>query len=164
MSAHAIISVAISGKAGGVKVAGRANVACSVAFKRVLNHLKEESVERILVFLQECLLMDSTFLGVLAKQGVDGRIDGRKRFKIALVAPTERVLSSIENLGVLGEFQVIESAPDIQFSFRDVPPDTVCDLRELTRTSLEAHEALMDLHEENRNRFESVANLLSKKL
>lgn len=164
MSAHATISVAVSGKAGGVKVAGRANVDCSVAFKRVLKHLKEESVERIFVFLQKCLLMDSTFLGVLAKQGVDGGIGGRRQFKIMLVSPTERVLDSIENLGVLGEFEVIESAPDIQFSFRDVSPDTACDLRELTRTSLEAHEALMDLREENRNRFKGVANLLSKNL
>lgn len=164
MSAHATISVAISGKAGGVKVAGRANVVCSVTFKNVLEHLKEKSVEDIFVFLQECLLMDSTFLGVLAKQGVDRGLGGRRRFKIVLVAPMERVLASIENLGVLGEFEVVEAAPDIQFSFRDVSPDTACDLRELTRTSLEAHEALMDISEENRGRFKGVTNLLSKNL
>lgn len=164
MSAHATISVAVNGKAGGVKVAGRANVACSVAFKNVLNHLKEESVDRIFVFLRECLLMDSTFLGVLAKQGVDRGIGGRSNFKIVLVAPTGRVLASIENLGVLGEFEVVKATPDIPFSFRDIPPDMVCDIRELTRTSLEAHEALMDLHEKNRDRFKGVANLLSKNL
>lgn len=164
MSTHATISVAISGKAGGVKVAGRANVACSVAFKNVLKHLNEESVERIFIFLQECLLMDSTFLGVLAKQGVDRRIGDRRRFKIVLVAPMERVLASIENLGVLGEFEVIKTAPAVQFSFRDVSLDNVCDLRELTRTSLEAHEALVDISEENRGRFEGVVNLLSKNL
>lgn len=164
MSAHATISVAVSGKAGGVKIAGRANVACSVAFRNVLKHLKEKSVERIFVFLQECLLMDSTFLGVLAKQGVDRGIGSRRRFKIVLVAPMERVLASIENLGVLGEFEVVEAAPDISFSFRDVSLDTVCDLRELTRTSLEAHETLMNVSEENRGRFEGVANLLSKSL
>lgn len=164
MSAHTTISVAVSGKAGGVKVAGRANVVCSVAFKSVLEHLREESVDRVFVFLQECLLMDSTFLGVLAKQGVDRGIGGRRKFKIVLIAPTERVLTSIENLGVLSEFEVVKSAPGIQFSFRDVSLDNVCDLRELTKTSLEAHEALMDLHEENRNRFEGVANLLSKNL
>lgn len=164
MSAPATISVAVSGKAGGVKVAGRANVVCSVAFKSVLKHLKEESVEHIFIFLQECLLMDSTFLGVLAKQGVERGIGGRRRFKIVLVAPTERVLSSIENLGVLGEFEVVKVAPDIQFSFRDVSLDKVCNLRELTRTSLEAHEALVDISEENRGRFEGVVNLLSKNL
>lgn len=164
MSAHATISVAVSGKAGGVKVAGRANIACSVAFKNVLKHLKEESVECIFVFLQECLLMDSTFLGVLAKQAVDRGIGSRRRFKIVLVAPMERVLSSIENLGVLGEFEVIEAAPDISFSFRDVFPDTTCDLRELTRTCLEAHETLMNVNEENRGRFGGVADLLSKSL
>ena len=164
VSAHATISVAVSGKAGGVKVVGRANVICSVAFKSVLKHLKEESVERIFIFLQECLLMDSTFLGVLAKQGVDRGIKGRRQFKFVLVAPTERVFSSIENLGVLGEFEVVEAVPSIQFSFRDVSIDNVCDLRELTRTSLEAHEALVDISEENRGRFEGVVNLLSKNL
>ncbi len=161
--AHATISVAVNGEAGGVKITGRANVGCSVAFRRVLEHLRKTPVKRVFVFLQECLLMDSTFLGVLAKQGVDwfGKRGGHGG-KIVLVAPSERVLDWIENLGVLGEFEVVSSEPGIQFVFRGVSPDANCDLYELTKTSLEAHETLIELHGENRDRFGGVTHLLAK--
>ncbi|MCS1409414.1 MAG: hypothetical protein M2R45_02595 [Verrucomicrobia subdivision 3 bacterium] len=164
-STCATIAIAVQGGAGGVKVAGRANVACSVAFRRILEHLREDSVDRIFVFLEDCLLMDSTFLGVLAKQGVAfSSAANSRRSRITLVTPSERVLDLIENLGVLSEFEVAETGPEIDFVFRDVSLELDCDLRELTKMSLEAHETLIELKEENRARFEGVTTLLAKDL
>ena len=104
-SGGAVISVAISGRAGGVSLCGRANVACSVVFKSVVEHLRSERVEQIYLYLGSCLLMDSTFLGVLAQQGVaiSEEVSGAGGC-IVLVTPSERVLDLIENLGVLESF------------------------------------------------------------
>jgi anti-anti-sigma regulatory factor len=164
-SGRAVISVAISGPAGGISLCGRANVACSVVFKSVVEHLRSERIEQIYLYLGSCLLMDSTFLGVLAQQGVAISEEGSGTAGcIVLVTPSERVLDLIENLGVLESFRVDDMNTDIDFSFKEVAMDSESDLRELTRTSLEAHRTLINLNEENRARFEGVTSLLEKEL
>lgn len=160
-----MISVAMTGRAGGISLSGRANVACSVLFKNVVKHLRSENVDQIFLFLESCLLMDSTFLGVLAQQGVASSGDLSERSaNIILVTPSERVLDLIENLGVLESFQVEEAKPDIDFAFQEVPNQSDSDIREITLTSLEAHRTLIELNEENRARFDGVTSLLEKEL
>jgi anti-anti-sigma regulatory factor len=161
----AVISVAINGRSGGITLSGRANVACSVVFKSVVEHLRAEKVDEIFLLLGSCLLMDSTFLGVLAQQGVTfSKKESEGVGGIVLVTPSDRVLDLIENLGVLGSFRVEDTNPDVDFAFKEVAMDMECDLRELTRTSLEAHRTLINLNEENRARFEGVTSLLEKEL
>lgn len=164
-SGGAVISVAIHGQSGGISLCGRANVACSVVFKSVVEQMRSEKIDRIYLFLGSCLLMDSTFLGVLAQQGVVfSEESSGDAGRIVLVAPSERVLDLIENLGVLESFRVEDESPDIDFAFKEVAMDSECELREITRTSLEAHRTLIKLNEENKARFEGVTSLLEKEL
>ena len=53
-----------------VKIAGRANFAFSPDFKTLLNELAEKGYRHFIIDLSECVLMDSTFLGVLAGFGM----------------------------------------------------------------------------------------------
>lgn len=159
------ISIAVSGKAGGIQLSGRANVACSVLFREVVEHLRTENIDEIFLFLESCLVMDSTFLGVLASLGIPSKASGsQKDVRIKLVSPSERVLALIENLGVLDSFEVAETKPSMDFAFQEVSGSIVNDLQEVTRTSLEAHRTLIQLNEANRARFEGVTTLLEKEL
>ena len=53
-----------------IKIVGRANVASSIDFKRLVNGLMQKDLGCFVLDLSECLLMDSTFLGVLAGFGL----------------------------------------------------------------------------------------------
>src|SRR5262245_30366091 len=53
-----------------VKVAGRANFSGSVDFKALVTGLWEKGYHHFVLDLSDCLLMDSTFLGVLAGLGL----------------------------------------------------------------------------------------------
>ena len=52
-----------------VKIAGRANFMSSPDFKTLLTELHQKGYNRFIIDLSECVLMDSTFLGVLAGFG-----------------------------------------------------------------------------------------------
>ncbi len=144
---------------------GRANVACSLAFKRVIERFRQEGLDPIYVYLKRCVLMDSTFLGVLAQQGMalqgEQKLQGRR---ITLVEPSDRVLDLVDNLGVLEAFEILDSEPEMEFQFEEISDGAESDLEAVTRTSLEAHRSLIELNEENRARFEGVTSLLAKEL
>src|SRR5688500_9318749 len=53
-----------------VKVAGRANFSGSVDLKTLVNSMWAKGYHHFVLDLSECLLMDSTFLGVLAGLGL----------------------------------------------------------------------------------------------
>ena len=53
-----------------VKIAGRANFMSSPDFKTLLTELNQKGYNRFIIDLSECVLMDSTFLGVLAGFGL----------------------------------------------------------------------------------------------
>ena len=64
------LSVLVGKNFACVKVAGRANFASSPDFKTLLNELAQKGYRHFIIDLSECVLMDSTFLGVLAGFGL----------------------------------------------------------------------------------------------
>src|SRR6266436_1715412 len=53
-----------------IKISGRANFSSSVDFKTLVNELLQKGYTYFVLDLSECMLMDSTFLGVLAGFGL----------------------------------------------------------------------------------------------
>src|SRR5579885_1861103 len=88
-----------------IKIAGRANFTSSIDFKTLVQELSEKSVKRFVLDLKECVLMDSTFLGVLAGFGLkmngaqNGQSNGQVQ-SIELMDPNPRISELLENLGV----------------------------------------------------------------
>src|SRR5262245_63563986 len=64
------LSVWVGRKMVCVKITGRANFTSSVDFKTLINSLRDRGYARFVLDLSECVLMDSTFLGVLAAIGL----------------------------------------------------------------------------------------------
>src|SRR5882672_9775655 len=62
--------VYVSGHSVCVRIAGRANFTSSIDFKALLNGLVQKGYDCFVLDLSECILMDSTFLGVLAGFGL----------------------------------------------------------------------------------------------
>jgi anti-anti-sigma regulatory factor len=147
---------------------GRANVAASVDFKRLLNGLIEKGVTDISLDLSECLLMDSTFLGVLAGFGqkLGGAQNGdAKGHPIELLDPNARVEELLDNLGMIHLFKVShgKAAPDAKLNSEMSKPGAASK-EEVTRNCLEAHRKLMELNPDNVSRFKDVTQYLAENL
>lgn len=158
------MSVCVRQQVACVRIAGRANLTASVDFKKLLQQLHDDGCARVILDLDQCAMMDSTFLGVLARAArrcEDARKEGR-RCTIELLHPSERVLEMLENLDVVNLFVIVNDAPEFG-TFKRVEQGSTTRL-ELNRTCLEAHETLMNTSPDNERRFKDATEFLRKNL
>ena len=150
-----------------VKISGRANFTSSIDFKTLLNELLQKGYNYFVLELSECVLMDSTFLGVLAGFGLkmnragQDSLDGR----IEVLNPNARITDLLENLGVLNLFAINHGPWDAPEATQ--PHTLSCPTpskEEVTRACLEAHQTLMDLNPDNVPKFKEVAQFLAEDL
>jgi len=150
-----------------VKIAGRANFASSVDFKALVAGLRAQGYTRFVLDLSDCLLMDSTFLGVLAGMGLKfSQVPAeQQRPSIELLRPNARIEDLLENLGVSHLFKLLrDGGPDVQGMSPVEAAPHQADQNEVSRTCLEAHQVLMDINPENVPRFKDVARFLAEDL
>ncbi len=150
-----------------VKIVGRANFTSSVDFRALMNGLLEKGYSYFVLDLAECLLMDSTFLGVLAGLGLKLKnvpaAGGPST--IELLNPNPRVAEVLENLGILHLFTVTQGSLRPREVLEPVTPAPVNPSKEeVTRACLEAHQTLMAINPENIARFKDVASFLAEDL
>src|SRR6266480_3428969 len=115
------LQVAVTGQAALVKISGRASFHCSVDFKTLVYELRERGYRNFVLDLTECLIIDSTFLGVLAGFGLKLAEAMREKANISLLNPNQRILDLLENLGVGHLFCVVQGKDPLSQKCRDVP-------------------------------------------
>src|SRR5215475_3756315 len=121
-----------------VKIIGRANFTSSIDFKTLINELRQKGYTYFVLDLSECLLMDSTFLGVLAGFGLKMSTGSQESppQPIELLNANERILELLENLGVLHLFKLTQGKPAPSGEAEPVP-QAKPDKQEVTRACLE---------------------------
>jgi anti-anti-sigma regulatory factor len=147
-----------------IRIIGRANFSSSIDFKTLINELRQTGFEYFVLELSECVLMDSTFLGVLAGFGLKlNQPDGGKP-AIELLNPTPRITELLENLGVLHLFKLIQgpiaTSCEPAWEHNAAAPSK----EQVTLACLEAHHTLMEINPENVARFKDVAAFLAEDL
>jgi anti-sigma B factor antagonist len=147
-----------------VKISGRATFNASADFKTLFQELRNRGYDCFALDLSECLVMDSTFLGVLAGLGQKISNGPSANGKIRLLAPNQRVNDLLENLGVIHLFTVVHRAPVNPPGYQPVTPQSEPTREEVTRTCLEAHRTLMAINPENAAKFKDVTRFLAEDL
>jgi anti-sigma B factor antagonist len=149
-----------------VRIAGRANFTSSPDFKTLLAELSQKGYARFIIDLSSCVLMDSTFLGVLVGFGLKTNSTGvQDGCSIELLNANERVAELLENLGAIHLFKITSGALELPDDVKTCTPESVNPTREeITRTSLEAHETLMAVNPDNAARFKDVTQFLAEDL
>jgi anti-anti-sigma regulatory factor len=149
-----------------VKIVGRANFTFSPDFKTLLEELTQKGYAHFIIDLSECVLMDSTFLGVLAQFGLKmNPTDSPGKTGIELLNPNTRVAELLENLGALQLFKIINGALQMPDDVKTCTPESINPTHEqITRTCLEAHRTLMAVNPENVARFKDVTQFLAEDL
>lgn len=150
-----------------VKINGRASFQCSLDFKTVLHELLANGYAYFVLDLSECLLMDSTFLGVLAGFGLKlsgGKPEADNR-AIELLNPNDRVTELLDSLGVLQLFRVTHGPLSLPDGVRAQETlSCAATKEETTRACLEAHQTLMSLNPDNVARFKDLTRFLAEDL
>jgi len=148
-----------------IRIVGRANFAASPGFKQAVDELIAERPQRFIMDLDQCQLMDSTFLGVLS--------GGAERFHeqmpgepcIELANANARVTGLIDSLGVAKWFKhvtgALELPSEVQAKRLSLTNTTKVQLKE---TSLEAHERLGQMNDLNRVKFAEITRTLKEDL
>lgn len=149
-----------------VKIVGRANFVSSPDFKTLLVELTDKGYTHFIIDLSGCVLMDSTFLGILSQFGLKlnpASANGQRG--IELLNPNPRVTELLENLGALRLFKIITGALELPDDVKTCTPESINPTHEqITRTSLEAHQTLMAVNPENVERFKDVTQFLAEDL
>jgi anti-sigma B factor antagonist len=158
-----------SGHLACVKIVGRANFTSSLDFKTLIQELNGKGLTCFVLDLSECVLMDSTFLGVLAGFGLR-MTPGKEQCggcSIELLNPNPRISELLENLGVLHLFKVVtgsslEMAKDASEHVPAPSPERT--RAEITSNCLEAHRILMEIDPANVPKFKEVTQFLAEDL
>ena len=150
-----------------IRIVGRANFASSLDFKTLVDELRQKGCHCFVLDLSECVLMDSTFLGVLAGLGLklSGGTAEEARLGVELFNPSSRIIELLETLGVLHLFQITQgtfTAPEATAHVEHMPVNP--SKTEVARTCIEAHQTLMDLSPANTARFKDVTQFLTEGL
>jgi anti-anti-sigma regulatory factor len=150
-----------------VRIIGRANFTSSIDFKALVSELRQRGCNCLALDLSECVLMDSTFLGVLAGFGLKlGAGNGDQgRSGIELLNPNARITELLDTLGVLHLFKLAQGPVALpeQAEPRAHPPASPTQA-EVTRACLEAHQTLMDISPANAAKFKDVTQFLAESL
>ena len=150
-----------------IRIIGRANFTSSVDFKTLVDELRQKGCNCFVLDLSECVLMDSTFLGVLAGLGLKlSSGDGdHVQHGVELFNPSPRITDLLETLGVLQLFKITQgtftpAAPTQALEHAPGSPSK----DEVTLTCIEAHQTLMALSPANAARFKDVTQFLAEGL
>jgi anti-anti-sigma factor len=152
-----------------VKIEGKATCASCFAFKRLMTEVIKGGTTKIVIDLAECPFMDSSFLGVMAGAGIElgealnPTLENTGGDVLRLLNPQQRVVESLESLGMTHLFHVITASADQPGRFEEVQLGEATKL-DNTRTCLEAHRLLMELNKENVTKFQDVTTFLAKDL
>jgi anti-sigma B factor antagonist len=165
-TSSAKLSVLVGKDFACLKIAGRANFSFSPDFKTLLTELNQKGYHRFVIDLSECVLMDSTFLGVLAGFGIKLNQAGAPGEPgIELLNANARVTELLENLGALHLFKTTSGVLPLPDGIQASTPKSINPSHEeITRTSLEAHQTLMSVNPENVDRFKDVTKFLAEDL
>lgn len=148
-----------------IKVTGRAAVEGARDFRSLVERLQREGASQFCLDLSECLLMDSTFSGVLAHfASTLGPEAGSHCPRIVLSRPNDRIRDLLDSLGVLSLMGVLEDlAQQPAGGLTEVDVGT-SSKRQVAECCLESHRLLMALRPENVAKFQELTRTLEQQL
>lgn len=158
---EAHILVASRDNVAAIRVIGRATFKVSRDLRAFcLKHLKK-GVRSIIVDLSECQTMDSTFMGVLAMAG----LQGRDRVQLLIVNASQTHRDLLDGIGVSKVWTYADTpVEDVNWTTLCKAAAGVTAMGDVAPTMLAAHETLMHLDPANIPKFKDVVDMLSAEI
>ena len=158
------ILVGVNGPAVWVRVEGKGNFLNSGSLKEFAQEMVNRGYREFIVDLENCSMMDSTFMGTLAAVALRLREIGQGHLHVVHCGERSRDLLSGLGLDQIFEIRSNGAAPPECTEVKENPPEGDARKKETTETMLEAHQALCDAAPENLSRFKDVLEYLKQDL
>lgn len=160
------ITVAFIDNAAVIRVEGKACFKNSPPMKQFIYRVIDEDLsKRILIDMLDCTGMDSTFMGVLA--GISCHIKSKPEMKFKLINLSQKNKKLLTTLGVDRVVNYSLTSTDEENNLIHQDPDETHALDpdfsnklDSAKTTLEAHETLVNINPENFSKFKSVLEFL----
>lgn len=149
-----------------VRVAGPGVCRDSVRFEKLLMHLEHGGFTTLVLDLSACPRVDSTFAGVLLRLSTRVKKSaavGGAPLKVALSGVNATVGELLETLCVRERFVTVDLGALSALPALTVP-DQAVSKEDVLRLSLEGHEQLAGLNDENAKKFAALLPLLRAEL
>jgi anti-sigma B factor antagonist len=157
------IQVGVNGPAVWVKVEGKGSFLNSGNLKEFAQEMVNRGYREFIIDLENCAMMDSTFMGTMA--GVALRLKELGRGHLHVVHCGTRSRELLSGLGLDQIFSIHSNgAASPECAALDPAAAALLKKKETTRTMLEAHEALCQVAPENFFRFKDVLDYLKQDL
>ncbi len=160
------IQVGVNGSAVWVRVEGRGSFLNSGNLKEFAQEMVTRGYREFVIDLQDCAMMDSTFMGTMA--GVALRLKELGHGHLRVVRCGNRSRDLLSGLGLDQIFSIQSNgskAPDCQsLAGPGQAPALEEKKEEQAQTMLDAHEALCQASPENFTRFKDVIDYLKQDL
>jgi len=133
-----------------IKINGRADFTLSKDSEKLIHELWERGYHRFVIELRDCVMMDSTYLGMLSGIGLKFcNASHPPDSPLELFNPRPRIAETLESLGVAHLFKISNCPDFFALNFKPMPQTAGTSKAEVTRTCLEAHQLLMAVNPEN---------------
>jgi anti-anti-sigma factor len=150
-----------------IRVEGRGSFKISPPMKQFIHQvIEKKSAERIVIDMSDCTGMDSTFMGVIAglacliksKPDLDFKLINLsdKNQKLLVTLGVDRVV----NYSLAGDKDTDQE--NCQICDGKILEADFSDKLNAAKTTLEAHETLVDINPENLSKFKSVLEFLEE--
>lgn len=155
----------MNGEAVWVKVEGKGNFLNSGNFKEFTREMVQRGYREFVVDLENCAMMDSTFMGTMA--GVALRLKELGHGHLHVVHCGDRSRDLLTGLGLDQIFQIHAdgaAAPETEALPEEKPAEPSAQKQQQAQQMLDAHEALCVAAPENFSRFKDVLEYLKQDL
>ena len=145
-----------------IRVTGRGSFKVAAPLKQFIAKVtSQHSISTVAIDLNDCIGMDSTFMGVLA--GLSGRLKKTNQ-TLELINLSEKNAGLLKTLGV---DQVLSLHKDSHGHPLSAPkaeplPLDQASAKEMAETALQAHEKLVQINDENLPKFKRVIEFLKE--
>ena len=154
-----------------IRVQGKGSFQNSTGIKKFANAMIDRGHRNFVVDLEDCPVMDSTFMGTLT--GVALRLHGIGQGDLHVINSNERNTDLLEGLGLDQILSLENGNGSANPDCGNVPPEAketlptetvTADKRAVTETMIAAHQALVDADPENFCKFKDVIDYLKQDL
>jgi len=158
-----LILVAQLGDDAYIRVQGKGSFKNAKMVKSFYDASIANAAKRCVFDLQECIHMDSTFMGVMAAISAEQK---RLSFPLPIIVNiNERNMELLSTLGLDRVLEILGVAPpEVAEGLTRLETTPEPSKEESAETMLEAHESLIELDERNRVKFRDVVDFLRDKL
>ncbi len=145
-----------------LRVIGRGSFKVAAPLKQFVTQVaSQRPISTVVIDLEECIGMDSTFMGSVA--GLAGRLKKTNQ-TLELINLSEKNAQLLKTLGVDQVLSFYKDAHGHQLSVQKTTtlPTDQTSQKEMAETALQAHEKLVQISDENLPKFKQVIELLKE--